>query len=516
MAVDPAQFDEELQQLLIDLNENPSNVELIARICYDFNIRSFHNLCIFYARKGLAMDPYHAGLFHELIVASTLDTAHILDEIQRELEQILAERPGDMGARRNLALVHYFMENDEEAQAALTQIVKQTEPSQVDRLTYEVLAQLEYTRENFEDCIAYCDEAAAKPGNAARTTRLKGLCFQEMGDTHAALEAFQQALELEPHFVWACHSLGTLFFEKGDYQQAFRFFGKAAFVNPRDPGNLFLLAEAFMDIEAFDNAISELQKLLMTRPEQRIEAEVHNALGFLFMKKGERNQAREHLIQAIELEPELSVAYYNMGLLAHQESNFHLAERHFKNALEVDPHHVDSWVELGFMALAGETEEDAEDCFEAALDLDPDHAQAYLGLSKVCQQNKAYKAQLENALRAVELDPDHAEIHNNLGIAYECSQDYENAETAYVAALELDPYLSAAANNLGYIYERFMQSKPDEEALYRKKAIATWKMRLQICVERNKSTKAAVSHLKDLGLTDAEIDAAATLPYDPV
>ncbi|CAM2068811.1 Tetratricopeptide repeat protein [Sulfidibacter corallicola] len=515
MGVDLRHFDDELQQILLELKENPENVELLAKVCYEFNIRSYHNLCITYARRGLAKDPFHASLYYELIIASSLDTAHILEEILTELEGILESRPGDVGARRNLALTHYFMENDEEAERMLRDILHGGDEENGDRQSYEILAQLEYAHGHFDGCIDCCEKAIAQPGPAARATRLKGMCHQELGQQEEAMSAYTQALEMEPHFVWACHSFASLHFERGDFKQAMRYFGKATYTNPNDPGNLFLLAEAFMDMEAYDLAMGELTKLLMCKPIKRIEAEVYNALGYLWIKKGDPDRARQNLTQAIELEPELAVAYFNMGLLAQKEHNFPLAERHFKNAIAIDSQNMDAWVELGFLNIQQKKYDQAEECFQTVLDLDPDEAQAYLGLSKLCQREKDADAQLETAQRAYELDPDHPEICNNLGIAYECNMNFEQAEDAYTRALELDPFHSPAANNLGYLYEKKIKLLPSEENHYRKKAIEAWTKRLQICVVKKKSIKGATTHLLKLGLTQQEIDALSEAPYQP-
>ncbi len=515
MSLDLRHFDDDLQQLLLELKENPENVELLSQVCYAFNIRSYHQLCITYARRGLAKDPNHGNLYYELIIASSLDTAHILEEILKELERILDERPGDYGAQRNLALVNYFLENDEDGEKILLSLVNNHEEEQIDRQTYEVLAQIEHAQGNFEGCLDYCDKAIAKPGQTGRAIRLKGMCYQEMGNQDEAMNCYNQALEQEPYFVWACHSYASLHFERGDFKQALRYFGKATFVNPNDPGNLFLMAEAYMDMEAYELAMAELTKLLMCKPIKRIQAEVYNALGYLWIKKGDHDQARQHLTTAIELEPELAVAYFNMGLLAQKEHNFPLADRHFKNAIAIDDHNLDAWIELGFLNIQQKKLEQAEECFNTALELDEDEAQAHLGLSKLAQREKDVDEQLSHAQKAFELDPDHPEICNNLGIAFECNMDYEQAEDAYTRALELDPFHSPAANNLGYLYEKKMKLLPSEEENYRAKAIRAWSKRLQICVIKKKSIKGATTHLLKLGLTQQEIESIAEAPYHP-
>lgn len=514
MAVDLSQYDEELQQIVLEVSNAPANVELIAQLCYAFNIRARHNPCMEFARQGLAIAPHHPNLFYELIIASSLDTSHILEEIVSELEGILEQKPDDVGVLRNLALAHYYLEGDGEAEHLLLEIIDGVPTADVDRQTYEVLAQLEHTRQHYQKAIDYCDMAIGKPGPPARMIRLKGLCYQETGQIEEAISLYRQALEQEPNFVWACHSLATLYFELERYNQAFRYFGKASFINPRDPGSLFLLAECFMDAERYDLAMSELEKLLLCGPHKRIRAEVHNALGYLWLRKRETAIARDHLSQAIELEPELSVAYFNMAEMARMEKNLPLAETQLKNAIDLDPQYADAWLELGFVQLENKRFEDAESCFNNVLEMMSDEPFALMGLGKVQQHRKNFEKQLELSLQAYKIDPDQAEICNNLGIAYECNKQWTKAVEVYQRALELDPFQAAAANNLGHLFERLMEQEPENAATHRKAAIAAWSQRLQICVARGKSVQAAVSHLTQLGLTDTEIDLLADTPME--
>jgi Tfp pilus assembly protein PilF len=113
------------------------------------------------------------------------------------------------------------------------------------------------------------------------------------------------------------------------------------------------------------------------------------------------------------------------------------------------------------------------------------------------------------AKKAYEHDPDHSEICNNLGIAQECNENLDDAEEAYVRALDLNELNAAAANNLGYLYEKKMSLYPEQSETYRSEAIQAWKERLRICIELDKSTDAATTHLRQLGLSTSEIERLA-------
>lgn len=448
MESDFSAYDPDLGQLWEDYRANPDNAELLHALCFALNLRGRHQTCITLARLGLAKNPHHANLYYEMLVAASHVAGEQLSVIGPEIENMFAERPGDLGAKRNLALYYFYMENDADAAVLLSEILTQFDADQVDLFTYEILAQLEHANNHFLEGLDFCDRGLMKQGPGARLERLKGLCHLGLDQSIQAQAAFEQALELEPQFLWACHSLGTLYFEKGDYQNAFAFFGKATSINPADPHHYFLLAEAFMDQGAFRLAASELEKLIWSKPPAHILPEAHNALGYLWIQAGQWAQAGHHLNQAIKLSPEMAPAHFHRGLLAQKQGDHPNAHRYFDHALELDDQHLEAWVALGFLHLEGQDYDGAETCFETALDLDPESAQAYLGLSQVAEGRGLPQNQLMYAKTAVQLEPEHPGNHLQLSKAFVANKNYSQAGDALLASLDRDPNQIEAVNFL--------------------------------------------------------------------
>jgi len=403
-------YDQVLGQLWQDHREHPDNVAFLHAVCYALNIRARHDRCAELARMGLARHPDDPNLYFELLIATSLSSNGDLIELGIALENLVDQRPGDLGCIRNFALYNFYMENDADAARMLHQIIEEFDPDQLDQSTFEVLAQLEYAYRHYESCIEYCDRALAKPGPAERTVRLKGLCQLDMGRPDDALASFEQALDLEPYFVWACHSLGELHFERGDYAKAFGYFGRAAAINPEDPNHYFLLAEAFMERGANHMATAELEKLLWCDPPIPVRAEAHNALGFLMVRGNRLDKARQHLEMATQLAPEMASAYFNLSLLAQAEQQPEQVEAHLKQALALDDTHSEAWLGLGRLHFDRGDFDGAENCFETILDMDPEFAPAYQGLCLLAKARRLPANQLMYARTAVQLDPDDAEL----------------------------------------------------------------------------------------------------------
>ena len=498
-------LDPELRILISKFESQPENEALAVKLCYELNIRSMHELCVEFASDAARFHEKNYDLEFERILATCLNEHHELESLLEMIKIEYEEGNNDVKLRRNLALAYFYMEKDDLAYDLLADIEEDMH-STVDSRTFGVLAQIFHAREDFDRCLDLCDRAIDAPGPSARAVRLKGLCHLERLDYSSARSCFELALDFEPQFVWACHSLGELLFEQGLFEEAFRYFGKAIFINPSDPGNYFLLAEAFMDDDMDDLAIAELRKCLMLDNDARIESEVYNALGYLHMKKNDYTKARQYLKHALVLEPELSVAYYNLGRLAAKQNRYGSAEKHFKRALALDSDQVGAWLELGFINLhQKKITTVVKKYFENAIRLDPNDPEPWIGLSKYYRHTGDQKEQLHAALQAYELQPDNGSICNSLGIAYECCEMYQDAIDAYKEGLTQDSLNSKAANNLAYLYEKNIALDPERESYWKAQAIEAWSQRYIICSKIGKSVVGATNHLLALGMEAEEI-----------
>lgn len=432
-------YDQVLGQLWQDHQDQPANAAFLHAVCYALNVRARHNKCAELARMGLAQHPNDPNLYFELLIATSLTSNGDLTELGLALENLVDQRPGDLGCIRNFALYNFYMENDADAARLLNEIIEEFDPDQLDQSTFEVLAQLEYAYQHYESCMAYCDRALAKPGPAARTVRLKGLCHLDLGQLEEARASFEQALDLEPYFVWACHSLGELHFEREDYARAFAFFGRAASINPGDPNHYFLLAESFMSKGANRMAIAELEKLLWCDPAIPVRAEAHNGLGYLMIQTGDLSAARNHLEKAVQLTPDMAAAHFHLSLLARAEASPEQEESHLQQALTLDSEHLEALLALGSLQMEQADLDAAESCFETILDIDPEFAPAYSGLCQLAKRRGLKVNQLMYARTAAQLDSEDIDLVIQLHQALQANGHQEEAVSSLADSLRRHP-----------------------------------------------------------------------------
>jgi tetratricopeptide (TPR) repeat protein len=136
----------------------------------------------------------------------------------------------------------------------------------------------------------------------------KGLELEQSGAPMAEIvNAYEQAVELDPASAGALVNLGTVYFNARAMREAERYYRRALEVDP-------------------DYALA------------------HFNLGNLFDENGDRVKAQGHYLEALRVHPNYADAHYNIALLYQSMGQNLKAVRHWKTYLQVDP--SSSWATI--------------------------------------------------------------------------------------------------------------------------------------------------------------------------
>lgn len=156
-----------------------------------------------------------------------------------------------------------------------------------------------------------------RPAHADAHYRL-GDVLAGVGNLPVARDHFLQVVKLRPADANAHQKVGAVSALMKDYQQALKYYRLADELKPDDPRLAFNMALALEHLGRIDEAIKWYTTALRFN---RKDATAHNRLGLLLMKTGERNQARGHFQQALQLKPDLDDARQNLDALQAAPSN---------------------------------------------------------------------------------------------------------------------------------------------------------------------------------------------------
>ena len=204
-------------------------------------------------------------------------------------------------------------------------------------------------------------------------------------------------------------------------------------------------------------------------------ARVHDAVGVWFAENGKLECAVAEFKQALQLEPHLAEAHFDLGLVRQNQEQSAAAAREFQLALQYDPKLLQARCALGSVLPDPAS---AESEFRKALATDPKMVCALDGIAQVLVKERRYDAAIDYWRQAIAIQPDAADLQLSLATAtYKSAKTRETnglpaLEGAGVAdairlvtdLIKSHPDMTAAHFTLGNIYanERRNREAADE------------------------------------------------------
>lgn len=224
-----------------------------------------------------------------------------------------------------------------------------------------------------------------------------GLAYIQKEDTKNAISHFKETIVLKPNDFEAYNNLGNLYMNQNEFDQALYCFQKATIINPYLAEGFYNLGVAYMSKGQYPQAIKSYKTSLKIYPQNSI---VLNNIGVTLEKLGKADQSIAYYKKSLKINPENVMALINVGanlifIDPRQAATF------FKRAIEVDPGVETAYYNLGVcLRILGDTTGSIEN-FEKALELNPDfsptYGQLYHQVRDICDWNRS--AKMETPMR---------------------------------------------------------------------------------------------------------------------
>jgi Tfp pilus assembly protein PilF len=118
-----------------------------------------------------------------------------------------------------------------------------------------------------------------------------------------AVEHLKKALRIRPEDAQTHYNLGVALVEQGWVEAAIEHFDKALEIDPE-------LVDARKNLVfVLDQAVQGYRRALQSTPQN---AEMHNNLGVLLLRKGEIDEAIRHFAEAVRIDPNDRTAQENL------------------------------------------------------------------------------------------------------------------------------------------------------------------------------------------------------------
>ncbi|MBZ0270399.1 tetratricopeptide repeat protein [bacterium] len=190
----------------------------------------------------------------------------------------------------------------EKGSEALEECEKARDANPYDSQIHNALGLIYFHKERFEKAEAAYNEALRLDPKNSNARHNLGTLYLYLGRYNEATSSFTEALADDTYRNQAntLNGLGWAAYKQQDYVRAEQYFKE---VLDRDARYLIAydnLAKVYMATDRYDEAIEQLNYVLTLNAEY---PEAHLDLALCFIKKNDKEKAREHLLKVLEVDP---------------------------------------------------------------------------------------------------------------------------------------------------------------------------------------------------------------------
>jgi predicted O-linked N-acetylglucosamine transferase (SPINDLY family) len=272
-----------------------------------------------------------------------------------------------------------------------------------------------------------------------------------------AYAAYQQVLAVNPANAIALHHLGILELSVNRLDAAYARLITAAKAAPTDGGPHFHLGEVARIRGNIAEAMAEYQLAIQLSPQLLV---AYQSLGEVLLQQGRAAQAVAPLTALVQRAPHLSGAWLLLGqalLALHRRAD---AADVFRHIVQLVPQNVQAHWQLGDLEMSLGRPQAAIAPLQTALVLSPREPAFHSALARALDAVGKHEQALPHHQQAAELMPSAAGAFNNYGVALHRTGRSASAEKQLRRALQIDPKLVSALTNLGSVLHE--QGRPDE------------------------------------------------------
>lgn len=307
---------------------------------------------------------------------------------------------------------------------------------------------------------------AIAPDNPRMRTAL-GAELSRLGDLDAAEAQFRRSLSITKTKSALC-GLGHVLLQKKRPQEALACFLKALDMSPAYYDAWFYGGLTLLEMQQYTEAEAYLRKALEFRQNPR-QPDALFALAVCMRQQGRFDEAIGYCQRALQMDPTMSGAQLDMGLLLLGKHRYSEAVHNFTEAIRLTPQMAQAYVGLGEALSGSGKSEEGLAAFRKAVDLAPNLAAAHLALAAALATRADYRGAVDEYTKSVAIEPDFA-AWNNLGEAQENLGDLAGAEASYRKSIAMRSDCAVTHCNLGSVLSKMGQK--DAAAMELKKALA--------------------------------------------
>ncbi|MEB3340188.1 tetratricopeptide repeat protein [Okeania sp.] len=309
----------------------------------------------------------------------------------------------------------------------------------------------------------------------------KGEIYHKLGEALLQLKrwdeaviAYKKATELNPNFPWYYPKLGEALLQLKRWDEAVDAYRKVIAIEPNFPWSYNKLGDAFMELKNWEEAINAYRNFIKIKPNFPWP---YNKLAQAFIKLKKWEEAVSAYRHFIKLKPDIDLAYKNLGDALIKLENWAEVLAAYRQAVNINPK---LYTELGEKFIKLEKWSEAVEIYQNAIEIHPNNYWYYYNLGKALSKLSRYEEAITAYQQAIEINPNLHFAHHNLGNTFLQLKRWNEAISAYRQAIKIKPDSDWSYYGLGEaltkqkkwsdavaIYQQAISYQPTEK-LYKK------------------------------------------------
>lgn len=278
-----------------------------------------------------------------------------------------------------------------------------------------------------------------------------GLALEYLGREAEALPAYRRAIELEPK---ATHyrRLGDIQTALERPEAAITAYQQAINLDPDEAMAYYGLGFLYGERGEYEEALSRYQAALVRQEGEQTRAATWDGLGDIYGVLGRYEEAIDAYQQALRLNPAQALSWHSLGDIYRRQQRYDEAIDAYQQAIKLDESYGPAYHRLGLVYHRLGDDDRARSRYREALARladAPSRAAVWHRLAELEIGLDRYEAAIDAGRRAIDLNPQEARPWGSLAEAYLAQADYEAALEAYRRFLDRYPEQAAAWRGLG-------------------------------------------------------------------
>jgi tetratricopeptide (TPR) repeat protein len=196
----------------------------------------------------------------------------------------------------------------------------------------------------------------------------KGAAFRFLGKHQNAIECYDKALSINPHYYMAWFGKGVAFNKLGKNKESLECIDKALDINSRDDGSWNSKGVALLELGRPDEALGCFDKALKINPRNEIAwRNKGNALDSLKRP----HEALTCYDSALRIDQRSPQAWFDKGLTFKNVGDLQKALECIDNALKINPRYAKAWQLKGSILSDLGNPQETIICFDTAIEINP-------------------------------------------------------------------------------------------------------------------------------------------------